>query len=257
MTGKDKVSNMTSEQSKALENSDSKDSNRADTCYQEGLAYEASKEYDKAVDCYREACQLGSIPAHKELAAMYYNGKGVEKSVEEALPLFRKAAEAGDADSQLIIGYSYHTGIGVEQDYKEALRWYALASEKKNDQAQYYIGLMYYKGNGLEQDIDTALMWFNLSAAAGNTAAKEALEKIQKEQASQKLDYQSMDVKELMELSRKKDYMATYYLGRWALDFWNRHPKEDKWLSWGTKLICKAAAHGCEEAKTTRDLYMQ
>ena len=69
----------------------------------------------------------GIAQAQYQLAKVYRDGAGVEKSVEAALRWLRAAADQGDARAQRNLGLRYLRGNGVPQDDREALFWLSLA----------------------------------------------------------------------------------------------------------------------------------
>jgi len=81
------------------------------------------------------------------------------------------------------IGYMYDHGEGVPQDGKEAAVWYLKAAEKGHVKAQYRLGLMYSSGFGVDEDMKESVKWYRKAAGQGFLPAKEALKKIEKNQA--------------------------------------------------------------------------
>jgi adenylate cyclase len=85
----------------------------------------------------------GIAQAQYQLAKIYRDGAGVEKSVEAALRWLRAAADQGDARAQRNLGLRYARGNGVPQDDREALFWLNLAQRQLDtvtedrDAAQY------------------------------------------------------------------------------------------------------------------------
>ena len=64
---------------------------------------------------------------------MYYNGEGVEKSIEEAIKWWRRSAENGNSKAQVSLGAMYYDGKGVEKDMVQALMWNNLSVENGSD----------------------------------------------------------------------------------------------------------------------------
>ena len=60
---------------------------------------------------------------------MYYDGQGVEQSYDKALECFRQAADMGSPYAINNIGDMYENGTGVEQDYEKAAEYYRQAYE--------------------------------------------------------------------------------------------------------------------------------
>ena len=55
------------------------------------------------------------------LGLMYLNGRGVTKDYDRALDLFRKAIELGDADAMFYLAVMYSQGLGLERDEDMAI----------------------------------------------------------------------------------------------------------------------------------------
>jgi len=89
----------------------------------------------------------GIAQAQYQLAKVYRDGAGVEKSVEAALRWLRAAADQGDARAQRNLGLRYARGNGVPQDDREALFWLSLAQRQLDtvtedrDAAQFRLGI--------------------------------------------------------------------------------------------------------------------
>ena len=52
------------------------------------------------------------------ICGMYYDGKGVKKDYQKAIEDYKKAANLGDADAYAYLGAMYYKGEGVKQDYR-------------------------------------------------------------------------------------------------------------------------------------------
>ena len=68
--------------------------------YALGDAFDANKEYEKALEQYRKAAEKNYIAAIRSIGIYYANGQGVEKDEAQAVTWYRKAAEQGDATAQ-------------------------------------------------------------------------------------------------------------------------------------------------------------
>ncbi|MCI6178773.1 MAG: sel1 repeat family protein, partial [Campylobacter sp.] len=68
----------------------------AKKAYEQGRAFYNNKEYDKAVELYKKACDGGDMRGCRSLGTMYANGNGVEKDFSKAVELYKKACDGGD-----------------------------------------------------------------------------------------------------------------------------------------------------------------
>jgi TPR repeat protein len=99
------------------------------------IAYDR-KDFAQAVEWYGKAAQQGDLQATYNLAYMYHEGLGVDKSYQKANDLFLQVADKGrfEEDGSLqykaldMLGSSYRDGLGVSQNYVEAYKWYFLAA---------------------------------------------------------------------------------------------------------------------------------
>ena len=84
-------------------------------------------------------------------------------------------ADYGDSEAQKNLANMYYNGKGVKQDYLEAFKWYKKSAEQDNSTAQYNLAIMYLKGQGVEKDKEEAIKWLQKSADQGDEDAKEIL----------------------------------------------------------------------------------
>ena len=61
--------------------------------YEQGRAFYNNKEYDKAFEPLKKACDGGEMRGCSILGAMYANGNGAEKDFGKAVQLFKKACD--------------------------------------------------------------------------------------------------------------------------------------------------------------------
>ena len=65
--------------------------------------YGTTKDYNKAMQCYKKSVELGNRDANREIGYMYYFGHGVYKSKDKAKEYFAKCYDRVDCEE--IIGY--------------------------------------------------------------------------------------------------------------------------------------------------------
>ena len=68
----------------------------ANKAYKQGIAFHKNKEYDKAFELYKKACDGGEMLGCTNLGVMYANGDGVEEDFSKAAKLLKKACDGGD-----------------------------------------------------------------------------------------------------------------------------------------------------------------
>ncbi|MCI6564383.1 tetratricopeptide repeat protein, partial [Campylobacter sp.] len=96
--------------------SDIESSFGAEKTYEQGKAFYNNKEYDKAAELYKKACDGGNMSGCFNLGIMYANGNGVEKDLGKAVELFKKACDGGNMRGCHNLGVMYTNGNGVEKD---------------------------------------------------------------------------------------------------------------------------------------------
>lgn len=119
---------------------------------------------EKAFTYLKAASDKGNIQALSYLGDLYRKGIGCELSYDKALELYEEAYNLGDQKSGYNIGYCYFKGLGsVDQNYEKAINWF-----KKSDysMAKHWLAICYYFGYGIEVDREKTLDL--LSSSEGN-----------------------------------------------------------------------------------------
>lgn len=135
------------------------------------------QDYNKAIDAFEEAADLGSAEAYYLLGNIYFNGEGdIDSDELLAMHYYRKAAELGQGDAQMIIGVQ-RVMEGIEEQpgspaqhlaYVEAVKWLKRAAEQDVAEAKYWYGDMLVKGLGTEKDEIKGHKLIKEAAEAGN-----------------------------------------------------------------------------------------
>ncbi len=97
--------------------------------------YFNTKQYDKCFEGHLALAEQGYPLAECQVGYFYYDGLGVEKSLEKAVYWTRRAANHGDRDGQCNLAWFYEDGIGVERDMDMARYWYQKAALQNHDLA--------------------------------------------------------------------------------------------------------------------------
>lgn len=149
--------------------------------------YGTTKDYNKAIHCYKKSVELGNIYANRELGYMYYFGHGVSKSkdkakeyfakcydeveCEEIISYFERIKNDDDANAYYNLGWHYAKGRGVMQDYQKALYYYKKAADLGNSGAYNNLGVMYANGKGVAKSCSTARSYYQTAADMGDKVA--------------------------------------------------------------------------------------
>ncbi|KAJ3049026.1 Ca(2+)-dependent cysteine protease [Rhizophlyctis rosea] len=132
-----------------------------------------TRSWEAAARWYLQAAEQGHVDAQCNLAGFYWEGKGVEESVEEGVKWYRAAAQQGDEGAQVYLGERYRLGEAVEKDLGEAVRWYRMAAEQGSKDGEYGLGECYHSGgDGVEVDEGEAFGWYLKAAEQGHAEAQ-------------------------------------------------------------------------------------
>ena len=100
-----------------------------------------------------------------------------KQKYEKALEYFKEAAELGDAIAQFFTGMMYDEGVGISQDFEQAVFWYTKAAEQGDASAQCRLGRMYRDGEGVAKDREQASYWYKKAGEQGCLGAPRHLRK--------------------------------------------------------------------------------
>ena len=112
----------------------------------------------KRVIEYYTAGMMAEIPvAFSNLGKMYYDGEYVEQNYEKALELFTKAADLGDTRAACKLGNCYYSGEHCNLDLEKAFKFFVSAALiDSNCEAFCMLGDMYLNGQFVDKHEDTA-----------------------------------------------------------------------------------------------------
>lgn len=128
-------------------------------CYYEGIGVEES--IDCALSYYERAAQQNHPDAMNNLADMYLNGEGTEIDEKAALLWFLKAAKCGVVEAMYTLGIMYEQGIGTKTDEDKAFMYYEMAAKGGDSEGLYRIGMIYFNGElKRNQSYEQAMEWF-------------------------------------------------------------------------------------------------
>ena len=135
---------------------------------------------EEAARLFRQAADLGSANAMKELGEIYSNGEGVPKDDLAALQWFLHAEAAGNSDAMLSLAGMYLLGNdAVPQNDEDAAKWFQRAADLKNPAGVYDLAKMYEEGQGVTRDMEKARQLYRQAAALGNALAQRRLAEMQ------------------------------------------------------------------------------
>jgi len=142
-----------------------------------------SKKYGDALECFRQAAELGSPRGYWGMAFLYDLGKyGVKRDKKKAEEMHRKAGAAGYAPSASKFGAAWPDAaraLGLTAaEAREQARMRRRAAEEGYASEQYNLGVMYQTGFGLPKDMARAREWFQKAADQNDVQARSVLKKL-------------------------------------------------------------------------------
>jgi TPR repeat protein len=113
------------------------------------------KDFAKAASYYKKGIELAcndksGAECMVELAKLYEEGQGLEKSEDEAFKLLTKAVEAGYPPAFPRLAMCYYTGAGVQLDYSRCLE--LVSVQPALGESQLVLSFLYSEGHGVEKD---------------------------------------------------------------------------------------------------------
>ena len=94
----------------------------AKKAYEQGKAFYDNKEYDKAFEPLKKACDGEIADGCRMLGWLYDLGNGVEKDKQKAVELYKKACDGENMRGCANLGVMYKNGDGVEKDFGKAVQ---------------------------------------------------------------------------------------------------------------------------------------
>jgi len=129
--------------------------------YENGIGVE--RNYLIALDWYRKHRELTTLG---NSAPSYYIQVGenlVEKSYQRVFDTLLEKANNGDQESQIKIAAIFDEGKLVEKSEEKAFFWYEKAAKYNNSHAQLMLGYFYCRALGTNRNIKKANKYFKLS----------------------------------------------------------------------------------------------
>jgi TPR repeat protein len=93
----------------------------------------------------------------------------------KAIGLYRQAAELGYLPAQTYLGVIYDKARGVPRDDAEAIKWYQLAADKGDPQSQFNLGVFLIQGRGTTKNEKAGWDLVRKAAEGGYQPARSAL----------------------------------------------------------------------------------
>ena len=122
-------------------------------CYYDGGLLGLARDYDKALELWHQAGELGSAEAYCNIGSIYYNGDGVERDNKKANHYYELAAMGGHVDARNNLGvFEARTG-----NWDRAIKHYMIAAGDGYNDSVKNIQVLYTKGHATKEDYAKAL----------------------------------------------------------------------------------------------------
>ena len=144
------------------------------------------KSADVANEREKKRVELDDPMAIINTGCYYDKGtNGYPQDYDKSLELFHRAAELGHAGAYANIGWAYDNGEGVEVDEKKAKHYYELAAMGGDVNARHNLGINEIKAG----DMDRALRHFMIAIRSGNPKSLEVFKLMYSKGHATKEDY--------------------------------------------------------------------
>ena len=137
-----------------------------------GMEFWEKKDYEHAVECFREGDKAGELDCTTNLGICYYWGQGVEADLQKSAFYNEKAAKGGIPMAMFDTGMNYEHGLGVSQNIEKAIYWFEKAADKQYSKAFIALGDIYYVGEFVEKDLEKAFHYYQEADKLGNRTVK-------------------------------------------------------------------------------------
>jgi TPR repeat protein len=139
------------------------------------------------IERIKKRVEVGDADAIFNLGCDYHYGgvRGLPQDYEKALELYHQAGELGYAKAYNNIGYAYHTGEGMERDQKKANHYYELAAMGGFATARHNLGCIEARAGNW----DRAIKHWLISVGAGLNDSVKTVQHLYKHGHATKEDY--------------------------------------------------------------------
>ena len=139
-------------------------------------------EYDKALQHYTKAAELGDTNAHCCLGTLYYDGNGVEKNDEKAVYHLERAAIGGHALARGLLGDHEHSKGRSER----AAKHFIIVTNLGDDISLQCIKELFVKGIVSKEEYAAALRGYQTAVDATKNAEREKAEAVHNEKCRER-----------------------------------------------------------------------
>lgn len=139
----------------------------------------ALKDVKEGLKRLQSAAEQAHVPAQRDLAMLYYQGRGVPRDYKQAFRLLMPSAHQGDDIAYVGLGICYKLGHGTPKNLRNAMRSFQAAANQQNGEGLHNLAVMYRDGtNEDDPDIQIAIRLFLAAARQGYSQSIEALKSL-------------------------------------------------------------------------------
>ncbi|MDU2360892.1 MAG: hypothetical protein E7D75_08070, partial [Campylobacter concisus] len=114
----------------------------AKSCFELGNKFEESKNYQKAGEFYKKACELKHAGACSSVGMLYDMDYIKDVNNKNAAKFYQKGCELNDGFGCARLGFVYT----LDKNYQKSKELFLRACELKDSDGYYGLGLLYYDG---------------------------------------------------------------------------------------------------------------
>jgi tetratricopeptide (TPR) repeat protein len=142
-----------------------------------GLLSYDERDYDRAIEYFRKAAELGDAASHNSLGTMYLYGQGVEKDLERGFSHLEKAAIGGHPYARYNLGcIDSHNG-----NIERAVKHFIISAKLGDGDSMKELWKCYSAGNITKKDLDVTLRGHKAAIDARKSSDREAAEDVMRE----------------------------------------------------------------------------
>ena len=132
--------------------------------YMQGQLYRFKGDMKKAIECFEESADEGTVEACIALGDIYYKGEAGKKDLKLATKWYSKGADKGNSYCSYSLGYIYLD----QKEFVDAVTYFKKAARKGNEDSCLVLGNMYEDGDEIAQDLTEAVIWFTKGSVMGH-----------------------------------------------------------------------------------------
>ncbi len=141
--------------------------------FEMGIRRNEEGDYDKAVEYWKQAAELGDAAAHNNLGNRYYFGQhGVEKNEEKAIHHWEEAAIGGNHEARHNLGV--HEGIIGNTE--RAVKHFIINANLGDEESMNALWSEYKDGNITKEDLENTLRIHKAAIDATKSSQREEAE---------------------------------------------------------------------------------